>query len=75
MGKFAEELKKYFDTTSKEILDDDWNQIKHLNDVGLMFYELDTDLIDDTTIHINDNVKTVEFPNNMKIANIKDNKI
>lgn len=34
MGKLADSLKDYFENTPKEQLDKDWEEIKHLNDVG-----------------------------------------
>jgi hypothetical protein len=35
MGKLADNLKDYFENTPKEQLDKDWEEIKHLNDVGV----------------------------------------
>lgn len=34
MGNFAEKLKKYFESTPKELLDKEWEEMKHLNDIG-----------------------------------------
>lgn len=34
MGKFSEKLKEYFENTPKEELDKEWNEIKHLNEIG-----------------------------------------
>lgn len=34
MGKLLESLKKYFENTPKEVLDSDWERIKHLNEIG-----------------------------------------
>ena len=34
MGKLSESLKEYFENTPKEVLDKDWKEIKHLNDIG-----------------------------------------
>ena len=34
MGKLAESLKKHFDETPRDVLDREWEQIKHLNSVG-----------------------------------------
>lgn len=34
MGLISEALKKYFEETSKEQLDAEWEEIKHLNDIG-----------------------------------------
>ena len=34
MGKFADSLKRYFEETPQDILDRDWDKIKHLNAIG-----------------------------------------
>ncbi len=34
MGDLFESLKKYFENTPKEILDNDWKEIKYLNEIG-----------------------------------------
>ena len=34
MGKLADSLREYFETTPKEQLDKDWEEIKPLNDIG-----------------------------------------
>lgn len=34
MGRLAESLQRYFDTTPKEQLDKDWEEIKPLNDMS-----------------------------------------
>lgn len=34
MGRFSESLKRYFEETPKEQLDADWEEIKHLNEIG-----------------------------------------
>lgn len=34
MGKLFNSLKKYFDNTSEEQLEKDWDEVKHLNDIG-----------------------------------------
>ena len=34
MGKISDSLKKYFENTPKEVLDKDWEDIKHLNEIG-----------------------------------------
>ena len=34
MGKFSKHLKEYFENTPKEQLNKDWDNIKHLNDIG-----------------------------------------
>ena len=34
MGNLFESLKKYFENTPKEILENDWKEIKHLNEIG-----------------------------------------
>lgn len=34
MGKLANSLREYFETTPKEQLDKDWEEIKPLNDIG-----------------------------------------
>lgn len=34
MGKLSESLKEYFETTPKEVLDKDWEEIKHLKEIG-----------------------------------------
>lgn len=34
MGKLYEQLKEYFETTPKEQLDKDWEELKHWNEIG-----------------------------------------
>lgn len=34
MEKLSENLKEYFENTPKEVLDKDWKEIKHLNEIG-----------------------------------------
>ena len=34
MGVLADSLKRYFEETPKEILDKEWEEIKHLNEIG-----------------------------------------
>ena len=34
MVKISDSLKKYFENTPKEVLDKDWEDIKHLNEIG-----------------------------------------
>ena len=34
MGRLLESLKDYFETTPKEILDNDWKEIEYLNNIG-----------------------------------------
>mgnify|MGYP004453625515 FL=1 len=34
MGNLFESLKNYFENTPKEVLDNDWNEIKYLNEIG-----------------------------------------
>lgn len=34
MGKISDGLKKYFEETPKEIIEKDWEEIKHLNEIG-----------------------------------------
>lgn len=34
MGKLLEELKTYFENTPDDVLEKDWDAIKHLNDIG-----------------------------------------
>lgn len=34
MSKIYDNLKKYFEGTTKEILNKDWENIKYLNDIG-----------------------------------------
>lgn len=34
MGNLFESLKKNFENTPKEILENDWKEIKHLNEIG-----------------------------------------
>lgn len=34
MRKILESLKRYFENTPKEVLDSDWEKIKHLNKIG-----------------------------------------
>lgn len=34
MGKLFEQLKEYFETTPKEQLDKDWEELKHWNEIG-----------------------------------------
>ena len=34
MGNLFESLKNYFENTPKEVLDNDWKEIKYLNEIG-----------------------------------------
>lgn len=34
MGKMLDSLKQYFENTPQEQLDKDWEEMKHLNDIG-----------------------------------------
>ncbi|MDO4462474.1 MAG: recombinase [Bacteroidia bacterium] len=34
MGSLLESLKHYFESTPKDILDQDWKSVEHLNDIG-----------------------------------------
>ena len=34
MGKISDGLKKYFEETPKEIIEKEWEEIKHLNEIG-----------------------------------------
>lgn len=34
MGNLFESLKDYFENTPKDVLDNDWKEIKHLNEIG-----------------------------------------
>lgn len=34
MGNLFESLKDYFKNTPKDVLDNDWKEIKHLNEIG-----------------------------------------
>lgn len=34
MGNLFESLKNYFENTPKEVLDNDWKEIEHLNQIG-----------------------------------------
>ena len=34
MGPLADSLKRYFEETPKEVLDKEWEEIKHLNEIG-----------------------------------------
>lgn len=34
MGNLFESLKNYFENTPKEVFDNDWKEIKYLNEIG-----------------------------------------
>lgn len=34
MGRIYESLKNYFEDTPKDVLDNDWKEIEHLNEIG-----------------------------------------
>lgn len=34
MGSIYESLKQYFENTPKDVLDKDWKEIEHLNEIG-----------------------------------------
>lgn len=34
MGQLLNELQEYFDNTPQEQIDKDWDEIKHLNEIG-----------------------------------------
>lgn len=34
MGNLFESLKNYFENTPKEVLDNDWKELKYLNEIG-----------------------------------------
>lgn len=34
MGNLFESFKDYFENTPKDVLDNDWKEIKHLNEIG-----------------------------------------
>lgn len=34
MGVLADSLKRHFEETPKEVLDKEWEEIKHLNEIG-----------------------------------------
>lgn len=34
MGVLVDSLKRYFEETPKEVLDKEWEEIKHLNEIG-----------------------------------------
>ena len=46
MGKLADSLREYFETTPKEQLDKDWEEIKPLNDIGPIVVADDDDQYD-----------------------------
>lgn len=46
MGKLADSLREYFETTPKEQLDKDWEEIKPLNDIGPIVVGDDDDQYD-----------------------------
>lgn len=42
MGSFVDRLKEHFNNTPKEELDKEWNELKHLNEIGpdvIKYYE------------------------------------
>lgn len=68
MGKFADSLKRYFEETPQDILDRDWDEIKHLNTIGpdvieyiervRMYYGDTMPYMQSMSFYVQDNFKT-----------------
>lgn len=59
MGKLFNSLKEYFDNTSEEQLEKDWDEVKHLNDIGcdvLEYYKAYIEMIADSDKRTKDQI-------------------
>ena len=66
MGRLAESLQRYFDTTPKEQLDKDWEEIKPLNDMSPMIIIMDYDNMFKYRKNEQNIINKIEFNNNIK---------